>query len=208
MDEYERYGPEPDPDGLEEPEENIETQPAAPPQRSRVVAEIIDWTRSILIAVALALIIKATVVQAYMIPTGSMMPTIMPKDRVFGNRFIYHFRHPERGDIIAFKPPPDVSDGKIPFLKRVIAVDGDLIEIHEGAVSVNGKKLTEPYVKNHDFQDLPPTRVPDGMLFVMGDNRINSYDSSKWPDPFLPEKNVQAKAFFRFWPPDRIGTLY
>lgn len=208
MNEYEKYGPEIDPEAANTETPEISSTTPPPPQDSRFWGEVKDWGRSIIIAVALALVIKATIVQAYMIPTGSMKPTIMEGDRVFGNRFIYHFQHPHRGDIIAFKPPEGVGDGKIPFLKRVVAVAGDTVEIHEGRVIINGVTLDEPYIKNHSYNDFEPLRIPKGYLFVLGDNRANSYDSSKWPTPFLPEKNIQAKAFFRFWPVNRIGSLY
>lgn len=214
MDEYEQFGPEVTPGEPEkEPAEPAPSPaPAAPRKRSRVAEEILDWGRSIVIAVALALVIKATVVQAYMIPTGSMKPTIVPFDRVFGNRFIYHIHKPQRGDIIAFKPPDGVSEDNIPFLKRVIAVEGDTVEVRRGnRVYVNGQLLNEPYAvfdPNSEMTVVPPLRVPRGDLFVLGDNRGHSYDSSMWRTPFLPVDNVQAKAFFRFWPPGRIGTLY
>ena len=205
MDEYEKYGPEPDGAGSA----GMDPAPPAAPRDNPVVAEALDWARSILIAVVLAFIIKATIVQAYMIPTGSMKPTIMEGDRVFGNRFVYHIHKPERGDIIAFKPPDGVSENKIPFLKRVIAVEGDTLEVRDGFVYVNGKITDEPYVISHALDDdFGPVTVPEGNLFVMGDNRGNSYDSRLWRDHFLPAKNVQAKAFFRFWPPGRVGSLY
>jgi signal peptidase I len=201
MDDPQTHIPEPE-GGQAQPE----TQPApAGPRSNPVVAEILDWARSILIAVVLAFVIKATIIQAYMIPTGSMKPTIMEGDRVFGNRFIYKFQHPHRGDIIAFRPPPGVSDNKIPFLKRVIAVEGDSVEIREGEVFVNNHRMPEPFVSNHSTENLPAQKVPRDHLFVMGDNRVSSYDSRNWS--FLPVKNVQAKAFFRFWPPDRVGVL-
>jgi signal peptidase I len=209
MEEYDKYGPEIDPEATGAgATETADT--AASPQRApadnHFWGEVKDWGRSIIIAIALALVIKATIVQAYMIPTGSMKPTIMEGDRVFGNRFLYHFQHPHRGDIIAFKPPQGVGDGKVPFLKRVVAVAGDKVEIRNGSVIINGRITDEPYIHNHSYSDMEPQRVPPGDLFVLGDNRANSYDSSKWG--FLPEKNVQAKAFFRFWPLNRIGSLY
>jgi signal peptidase I len=208
MDEYERFGPEPGADDAADAGASAPgAQPAAPgPGGNPVVAEILDWARSILIAVVLAFIIKATVIQAYVIPTGSMKPTIMEQDRVFGNRFIYKFQTPHRGDIIAFRPPPGVSQDNIPFLKRVIAVEGDTIEIRQGEVYLNGNHDPEPFVKNHSLETLPIMTVPKGQLFVMGDNRTSSFDSRNWS--FLPARNVQAKAFFRFWPPGRVGSLY
>ncbi len=190
--------------------------------------EVWEWAKSIIFALALALFLKATVVQSYMIPTQSMVPTIMPRDRVFGNRFIFHFKDPRPGDVIAFKPPPEVygsheypdsgekgfqgfydktfgKDRIIPYLKRVVAVEGDTVEISGGKVIRNNVPLDEPYLNCDPNYEYPPEKVPKDMLFVMGDNRCNSHDSHVWG--FLPKKNVQAKAFFRFWPPNRIGVV-
>ena len=212
-------------------------------RRSYVANEVKEWVKSIVIALVLALVIKAVIVQAYMIPTGSMEPTIQPGDRVFGNRFIFRFRDPVPGDIIAFKPPDSVYYGytfrsamdskemkkqkRIPYLKRVIAVPGDRIKVVNGMVYRNDIVLDEPYVMNDngcsvydnfpgdfvsagsDLIEVPEGQqyieVPEGMIFVLGDNRCNSHDGHRWG--FLPVENIQAKAFFRFWPPNRIGSV-
>ena len=175
--------------------------------KRRAVSEAVEWAKSILIAFVLALILKATVVQAYVIPTPSMVPTVLPGDRIFGLRFIYWFRDPRAGDIIAFKPPPAATtERRSPsFLKRVIATEGDVIAVHDERVYLNGKPLVEPYIAEPPTYDLPATVVPKGMLFVLGDNRNNSFDSHRWH--FLPRKNVQAKAVVRFWPLQRIGLV-
>jgi len=178
------------------------------------VEEIFDWGKSIAIAVVLAVVMKATVVQSYVIPTESMVPTIMPSDRVFGNRFIYRFHGPQRGDIIAFIPPeaarerqdPREKTGRIiPYMKRVIALEGDTVEVRRGVVFVNGKPLEEPYVEAPPLYEMRPVKVPAGKIFVLGDNRANSYDSHIWG--FVPVENIQAKAFLRYWPPGRAGLL-
>jgi signal peptidase I len=199
-------------------------------RRQYVISETKEWVKSIVIALVLALILKAYVVQAYMIPTGSMEPTIMPRDRVFGNRFIYHFRDPKPGDIIAFIPPKSVTQGSFnmppdeqpkgilrflngegssqhvtSYLKRVIATGGSTVEVREGRVLLNGVPLDEPYIQEEPNYEYPLTKVPKDMIFVLGDNRCNSHDSHVWG--FLPKKNIQAKTFFRFWPPGRIGVV-
>ncbi len=170
--------------------------------------ELLEWAKTIVMAFVVALVLKATVVQSYVITTGSMNPTIIPHDRVFGNRFIYRFADPKQGDIVAFKPPEkavQLSGSTIPFVKRVIAVEGDTVSIHNGIVFVNGKKLSDPYVINHSNDDFPTTLVPPGNVFVMGDNRPNSLDSRMWD--FLPKRNILAKAVFRFWPIQRAGVV-
>jgi len=181
--------------------------PGGKSMKQRVISETIEWVKSIVVALVLALILKATVVQAYVIPTPSMVPTVQPGDRIFGLRFVYWFRDPKVGDIIAFKPPPAATtERRTPsFLKRVIATEGDVIEVHDGKVYLNGKSLVEPYIAEPPMYEMPAERVPKGMLFVLGDNRNNSFDSHRWQ--FLPRRNVQAKAVFRFWPPRRIGLV-
>lgn len=201
-------------------------------RRRYVMTETKEWVKSIVIALVLALVLKAYVVQAYMIPTGSMEPTIMPRDRLFGNRFIYHFRDPKPGDIIAFIPPESVTgnvdilmrrardardrafphlrrgaggERVVSYLKRVVAVGGDTVAVHGGRVYLNGVPLDEPYIREELNYEYPPVKVPEGKIFVLGDNRCNSHDSHVWG--FLPRKNIQAKAFFRFWPPGRIGVV-
>ncbi len=197
--------------GSEEPVGGPGAAPAAKSGKEKpgMVDEIIEWVKSIVIALILALIIKSFFIQAYMIPTGSMEPTIIPRDRVFGNRFVYRLHEPKHGDIIAFRPPDVVAEsehGKITsFLKRVVAVGGDTIAVKDGKVILNGVPLDEPYIKAPPRRDYPMRKIPKGYLFMMGDNRNNSLDSRIWG--LLPEKNIQAKAFFRFWPPGRIGIL-
>ncbi|UCD83959.1 MAG: signal peptidase I [Deltaproteobacteria bacterium] len=181
--------------------------------RSGKIGEAVkEWTKSLLIAFVLAFILKATVVQSYEIPTGSMEPTIMPGDRVLGSRLVYFFREPIPGEIITFTPPDCIPRKKtnilgqtIPFVKRVIAVGGDIIEVRNGQVYRNSVSLNEPYIMRPTCYDLPPTRVPEGKLFVLGDNRCNSLDSHIWG--FLSRDNIKAKAVFRYWPPSRIGIV-
>ena len=183
-----------------------------PDRKAYIISETKEWIKSIAIAIVIAVVFKATMVQSYAVPTGSMIPTIMPNDRVFGNRFVYYFREPKPGDVISFTPPESVPTRQktrfgtyIPFLKRVIAVHGDAIEVKDGKVFVNGKKIDEPYINDPPDYYMTPTVVPEGMFFVLGDNRQNSLDSHVWG--FLPEKNVKAKAFFRYWPLNRIGVV-
>ncbi len=195
----------------------------------RAAEEAWDWAKSIAVALVLALLIKTFLVQAYVIPTGSMEPTIEPGDRVFGSRITYRLSAPARGDIIAFIPPPEVrrtmqplapgtlstrfnknKDFDYSYLKRAVAVEGDAVGVFGGKIFLNGKPLDEPYLKNGlrvcpNYDDFPIRTVPEGMLLALGDNRCNSHDGHKWG--FLPKKDVQAKAFFRFWPPGRIGIL-
>jgi signal peptidase I len=106
---------------------------------------------------------------------------------------------------VIFAPPKNAELAADALIKRVIAVEGDMVEVRDGQVWVNGRRVTEPYVKEQPLYFLPPTNVPAGMLFVLGDNRNESYDSHAWG--FVPRHNLRAKAFARYWPPTRIGLL-
>ena len=163
-----------------------------------------EYGEAIIIAVILALFIRTYVVQAFKIPSGSMIPTLLIGDHILVNKFIYRFDEPERGDIIVFKYPKDPSRD---FIKRLVALPGDTIEIRDKRVYINGNPLIEPYViyeGNHDSVYIPPNRdnfgpitVPEGYFFVMGDNRDCSLDSRFWG--FLDENYIKGKAFIIYW---------
>ena len=164
-----------------------------------------EYAKSLLIAVVLSLGIRVAVAEAYHVPTGSMIPTIMEHDRIMSNKFIYHFTEPKPGDVVVFTPSQNIHTDAPRLVKRLIGVEGDRIEIKNGTVFRNGTPLVEPYVNQAPDYTLPPVRVPDGFVFVLGDNRRNSYDSHAWG--FLPRKNIIAKAMFCYWPVNRIGML-
>ena len=161
----------------------------------------------IILLVSFALVfgfVRPFVVEAFYIPSASMVPTLRVGDRVLVNKFIYRFTEPERGDIIVFR---SVEGGSEDLIKRVVGLPGDKISVRHGQLFVNGKPQKEPYV-NKKFPDrsfFPPTTVPEGHVFVMGDNRANSRDS-RFFGP-VPKKNIEGEAFLRFWPPDRVGSL-
>ena len=178
--------------------------------------------------------VRPFVVEAFYIPSESMVPTLRVGDRVLVNKFIYRFSEPERGDIIVFQsveggplPPPQnpvaqaIEYIKVLFglekpsreapredlIKRVVGVAGDRIAVRGGTLYVNGEPQDEPYV-NKKFPDRStsaPVTVPEGHVFAMGDNRANSRDS-RFFGP-VPMKNIEGEAFVRFWPIDRIGLL-
>jgi signal peptidase I len=180
----------------------------------------IDWVVTIVGAIAIVLAIKAWVVNPYRIPSSSMEPTLhcaRPgsgcearfSDRVLANRFIYHFRKPHRGDIIVFKTPPLAKErcgAGGTFVKRLIALPGETWQEKNGFVYIDGKKLIEPYIQP-DRRDTgtsyPPRKIPQGMYFMMGDNRSQSCDSREWGS--VPRKNLIGEVFAVYWPPNRIG---
>lgn len=166
-------------------------------------AIIFDWVKTIITAIVLALIIRTTIVGAYVVPTGSMKPTIGIGDRLLGCKFLYWFTDPEAGDIIVFEPPPQAGANVPRFVKRIVAVEGDIIEVKNKSLYVNGQRIEE--YTSPPLYPPSPMKVPDGKLFVLGDNRSNSRDSHVWG--FLPKENVEAKIVLRFWPLTRIGML-
>ncbi len=179
----------------------------------------IDWLVTIVLAVAAVLAIKQWVVNPYRIPSSSMEPTLHCagaglgctarfSDRVLANRFIYHLTEPQRGDIVVFETPllarRNCGAGGT-FVKRIVALPGETWEMRNGFVFINGRRLQEPYVKaeRRDVDTMPLQRVPPDHYFVMGDNRVQSCDSSVWGA--LPRANLIGKVFAIYFPPRRIG---
>jgi signal peptidase I len=181
---------------------------------------VIDWVVTIVVAVGAVLAIKAWVVNPYRIPSSSMEPTLhcaQPgsgcearfSDRVLANRFIYHFRDPDRGDIVVFKTPPEAERcengaGGETFVKRIIGLPGDTIQERRGRIRINGEPLEEQYVQPAERDQRSGTwQVPEGEYFMMGDNRASSCDSRDWGP--VPRGNLIGPVFAVYWPPQRIG---
>ncbi len=189
-------------------------------EKNSFIKTVWEWTKTIIIALLLALFIRTFFVQAFKIPSGSMIPTLLVGDHILVNKFVYgvrnpltrtvwiHGRMPKRQEIIVFIFP---ENPKLDFIKRVIGLPGDKIEIRNKKVYVNDKLLKEPYVRYTDPNILPasvsprdnfgPIIVPKGCLFVMGDNRDQSYDSRFWG--FVPIRDVKGKAFIIYFSWDR-----
>lgn len=190
-----------------------------------------EYAEAILIAIILAVFIRTFVVQAFKIPSASMVPTLQVGDHILVNKFIYGvkipfirktiipLRKPKRGDVIVFIFPKDRSKD---FIKRVIGIEGDTVEIVNKKVYINGKPFNDPYgVHNDNFifpkrieprDNFGPVTVPKDAVFVMGDNRDNSRDSRFWG--FVKLKDIEGKAFIIYWSWDnfsikwnRIGKL-
>lgn len=164
----------------------------------RETIETIVW------ALVLAFLLRTFVIQAFWIPSGSMIPTLEPGDRVIVLKFWYSLpgKSPERGDIVVFKYP---VDPRRDFIKRVIGISGDVVEMREGRVFINHKEISEPYVQNLDSYEMEALSVPPNQLFCLGDNRPNSQDGRFWG--FVPMKYLRGPALFRYWPPSRVGVL-
>ncbi|MDJ0729977.1 MAG: signal peptidase I [Crocosphaera sp.] len=163
----------------------------------------------LVIAVILAVIIRTFIAEPRYIPSESMYPTLETGDRLVIEKVSYYFHPPQPGDIIVFEPPMQLQlqgyKKEQAFIKRIIAKGGDTIEVKEGKVYVNHQPLQENYILQPPHYNLQSVDVPEGYLFVMGDNRNNSNDSHVWG--FLPQKNVIGHAIFRFFPFQRIGSI-
>jgi signal peptidase I len=149
--------------------------------------------------------IMTFVVQRYVIPSSSMEDTLQIGDSVLVNKLVYRFEDPKPGDVVVFVSP---EDDRTDFIKRVIAVGGQTVDIRDGTVYVDGKARYEPYVNTRypdEYVSDAPVRVPPRMVFVMGDNRANSRDS-RFIGP-QPVSKILGRAFAICWPLDRLGTL-
>ena len=162
------------------------------------------WLRDILAAFAIAIFIIIFVIQPVKVEGTSMLPVLMDQERIFVNRFIYQFTDISRGDVVVFRYPKDVNKS---FIKRILAVPGDEIEIRAGKVYLNGRRLDEPYVPPEflDRRSYPRTIVPPGRYFVLGDHRNSSNDSRNWG--FVERRLIYGKAFFCYWPIDHLGLV-
>ena len=174
-------------------------------RRKKRRAGFTELCLTILVAFVLVFgFVRPFVLEAFRIPSESMVPTLEVGDRVFVNKFIYRFSEPERGDIVVFE---SVNGGEEDLIKRVVALPGDTVAVSGNVLSVNGEPQSEPYL-NREIPDdsfFGPSRVSDGEVFVMGDNRANSADSRVFGP--LPVENIEGEAFMRFWPPPRIRAL-
>ncbi|MCZ7661853.1 MAG: signal peptidase I [Thermoleophilia bacterium] len=154
-------------------------------------------------AFILALLIQQFVVKPFYIPSESMEDTLVKGDRVLVNRFIYRFSEPERGDVVVFHPPTAPQED---YIKRIVAVGGQTVAVHDGKLYVDGEPQDEPYVKNPSINGTFPEReVPEGSVFMMGDNRNQSGDSRVFGP--VEESRILGKAFMVYWPPGKIGGL-
>jgi signal peptidase I len=179
----------------------------------------IDWLVTIVGAIAIVLAIKAWVVNPYRIPSSSMEPTLhcaTPgsfclarfSDRVLANRLLFHFRKPQRGDVVVFETPPlavQRCGAGGTFVKRVIALPGETWRMEGGVVFIDGKRLVEPYLEagRRGVDTEQPQKVPPNHYVMLGDNRIHSCDSRAWGP--VPRKNLIGKVFAVYWPPTRIS---
>ncbi len=172
-------------------------KPKKEEKQKSTLRNVLDYVLWIAVAVAIALFVNSFILLNARIPSGSMENTIMTGDRVFGFRLAYLFSDPQRGDIVIFKYPDDESEN---FIKRIIGLPGETLEIKEGVVYIDGEPLDEPYLKETPMpENLGPYEIPEGYYFMMGDNRNNSKDSRRWNNTYVARDKILAKAVWRYW---------
>lgn len=167
----------------------------------------VEWVAIVVGAFAVALVVKTFLIQAFFIPSESMFPTLTEDDRVLVNKLSYGLHDVNRGDLVVFERPPNepVSDVK-DLIKRVVAVEGETVEARDGAIVVDGELLDEPYLDEGVTSfNVTPTVVPDGHVFVMGDNRGASRDS-RYFGP-IDTGLIVGRAFVKVWPLTDLGLL-
>ncbi len=192
-------------------EQDLFRNPAVdPPQeqdrsvdRSSLGQEVRGWARDIFFTALIAILVVIFVVQPVKVEGTSMEPRLEPRDRIFVNKFVYYLSDVNRGDIVVFWYPKDKTKS---FIKRVIGLPGETVEVRSGVVYLNDEKLSEPYLAGEvDNESYPLQVVPLDQYFVLGDHRNSSNDSRDWG--FVPEQNIFGEAVFRYWPPSKLGLI-
>jgi signal peptidase I len=168
--------------------------------------QLAHWLRDLTLSVVIALIVILFLYQPVKVEGTSMMPSLEDQERIFINKFVYRLGIGaiERGDTVVFWYPSDPTKS---YIKRVVAIPGDLVEVRAGQVILNGRELEEPYVPEEfrDTASYPATRVPKDHYFVLGDHRSSSNDSRNWGP--VPREAIYGKAVFVYWPLDKMGVL-
>jgi len=169
---------------------------------------VIAWFRDLMLSVLIAVLVILFLYRPVKVEGTSMMPTLLDQERLFINQFSYKFGLGDikRGDTVVFWYPDDATE-QVSYIKRVIGLPGDTVEVKDGYVLVNGKQLQENYVplEYRGDRPYPPTPVPPNKYFVLGDHRISSNDSRAWG--FVPRDYIYGKAVFVFWPLEHLGSV-
>ena len=184
----------------------MDTPVEKPTETKHLLLGAAYWLRDLMLSVVIAVVIILFLYQPVKVEGTSMMPALQDQERIFINKFLYRFGigEIERGDTVVFWFPRDPSKS---YIKRVIGVPGDVVEVLDGEVRLNGKVVNEPYVPE-EFRDrltVPATRVPPESFYVMGDHRTSSNDSRAWG--VVPRRFIYGKAVFVYWPLEKMGVL-
>ena len=169
------------------------------PDKKSLIKEIRDYIFLIILAFAFAFLMNKFVYANAEVPTGSMIPIVQPGDRLIINRLSYLFEDPKRGDIVMFAYP---DNEKKNYLKRIIGLPGEKLEIREGLIYINDRKtpLSENYLNDEPNGDFGPYNVPEGCYFMLGDNRDNSLDAREWKNKYVKKEKIVGKAWLKYYP--------
>ena len=196
--------------------------------KSKAFTEVISFIKTLTFFIALALLIRGTLIEPFKIPSGSMIPTLQIGDRIlvsklsygiripFYTPFLYQYGSPNRGDIVVFTRPDEVrtaeDESAINLIKRVIALENETVEVRDAKVYINNKELDEPYARwtngGPPEGNFGPATVPPGRIFLMGDNRDHSRDSRFWENPFLETWRVKGRALFVYWNFNSLNRMF
>jgi signal peptidase I len=171
---------------------------------SNVVGEIRGWARDVFFAIGTAVLIVVFFSPPVKVEGTSMLPELFDQERIFVNKYVYRIEKIARKDIVVFWYPLDPTKS---YIKRVVGMPGDVVEVRRGQVFVNEKALDEPYIipEFKDGRSYPPVYVEPGHYYVLGDHRNQSNDSRMWG--LVPERYIYGKAVFRYWPMNKMGAL-
>lgn len=178
------------------------------------MAKILSFCKDFVVifvcALLLSLVIKTFLIDNRLIPTSSMVPTVPTNGRILVNRLIYDFGEPKFQDIVVFEPTETtkIEVGRDDdMLKRVIGLPGDVVQVLDAQLYVNGQAIDEPYLAEQMTYEFGPVTVSEDSVLLLGDNRNVSFDAHMWSNPFVPMENVKGKAFFLYWPTSQFGFL-
>lgn len=163
-----------------------------------------QYLEAVGVAAILAALVIAFVAQSFLVEGASMRPSLTDGERVLVDKITYRFREPMRGEVVVFRYPKDVSRK---FIKRIIGIPGDVVEVRAWTVYLNGEPLHEEYILGPTYHDFGPVVVPPGTLFVLGDNRNQSEDSRDPTVGFVPHTLLVGRAILTYWPLDQIGLV-
>jgi len=192
------------PQESEEPDLQNSAQKFSHHSPAGMLGEFRGWAKDILLAVVIAILMVVFLYQPVKVEGTSMQPELVDQERIFVNKFVYHFEEIHRSDIVVFWYPKDPSKS---FIKRVIGIPGDVVSIKNGRVYVNAQLLEERYVPRsyQDLDSFPTMRVKEDHYYVLGDHRNASNDSRSWG--LVPRKYIYGKAVFRYWPMEKAGFI-
>lgn len=175
----------------------------------KATTAFMDTIETVVIALAIFVVIYLFLVQPHQVKGSSMVPNFLDGEYILTDKISYRFNKPQRGDVVVFKAP---KDQEVDFIKRIIGLPGDTVELDNGKVSVNGENLAEKYLPDSFTTkpgaflfNLTPVSVPEGQYFVLGDNRDHSSDSREWG--FVTMEELVGKAWFIYWPVDKVGFV-